>query len=152
MKAEKICQTLSDIDVLLLFWVVYEGLESSNKTCAVRRQSKYIQYFVSLEFSTWSCYLCVCSAWDKQAEVLGHCVQPNANLSDTCTSLLGHHSLNLVWVFYTNNKFGYYIWPKWKMLGQTPILVGKCLMFDCYFKHCVYMKCKCWWSGQICSI
>ena len=25
------------------------------------------------------------------------------------------------------------------LLGQTPVLVGKCLMSDHYFKHCVYI-------------
>ena len=30
---------------------------------------------------------------------------------------------------------GYYVRPNWNMLGQTPVLVGKCPMSDHYFKH-----------------
>ena len=60
--------------------------------------------------------------------------------SDTYTSLLGHHCINLSWVIFLPTvssyiMIGHYVRPNWKMLGQTPILVGKCPMSDRYFKH-----------------
>jgi len=31
---------------------------------------------------------------------------------------------------------GHYVRPNWNMYEKIPVLVGKCLMSDHYFKHC----------------
>ena len=33
--------------------------------------------------------------------------------------------------------FRHFVQPKSKMFGQMSILIGKCLMSNCYFKHCI---------------
>ena len=51
---------------------------------------------------------------------------------------LKHYQVWLSCEFLINTEYtmvGHYVRPKWNLLGQTPVLVGKCPMPNHYFKH-----------------
>ena len=92
----------------------------------------------------------ISSAWNKQAEMVGHTVWTKVCLIRHLYKVLGHKvSFNLEalsgCVYFINSEYtmiGHYVRPNWNLIWQTPVLVRKCPMSDHYFKHWISSCCS----------